>query len=1191
MSLSFHAGRKDENRMFTASVSHHRSWRSRWTPLLPVLLGLACVSAATAGAASAAPAWRLDAVANSTAAPGGAGDYVVEAINVGNQATGGEVVLTAKLPEGMTAQEASVRAPDGNGGFNTYGCTAGDGSSPVLSASEVRCANSQALTPFGQNGGNWEDLVLSVSVEPGAAERTLTASFGVSGGEAAAVETVAPVKVTSVAPSFGLNAFDAQFTDAAGDVSTQAGGHPDEGSFSFGFTSGTDALKGPIWPVEPVKDLSVDLPPGLVGNPTVTDRCTAGDLTHSIGIEVRPLCPSSSQVGIALLRDNPGGAVDPTMAAPIPVYDMVAPAGVPARFGFLVAGSVVSLDAHLRSGGDYGVTVTARDIPEGVSLLSTTLTIWGVPASPSHDSERACPNQDPPSLGGPTCSTNTAQKAFWRLPTSCTAQGRGLAFAAHLDSWFHPGVFSEEKTWETHELPGFPAAPSEWGAPLGTTGCEKVPFTPTFAGGPVTPQAASASAFSFDLSMPQSEEPEAIGEADLRKAVVTLPEGVQVNPAAANGLAACTTAQIGLHSAGPAACPDAAKIGSVKIETPLLSSPLSGSVYQAAQSENPFGTLLGVYIVAEGSGVTIKLAGRVDLDPTTGRLTTTFDDNPQAPFSDLHLEFFGGANAPLTTPPACGTYRTHAVLTSWSGKTVTTDPAFTIAQGPGGGACGPLGFAPSFTAGTVSSHAGAFSPFLLSFSRTDAEQQIGGLSFTMPPGVAAVLKGVARCAEAGIKAAENETGGCPEASRIGSVTVGSGSGPDPYFLKGTVYLTGPYNNGPFGEVVVVPAVAGPFNLGNVVVRGSIRVDARTAQPTVVSDPFPLFVKSTGIPTDVRRVDVSVDRPGFTFNPTNCNELHATGTLTSAQGATAGVSSRFQAAECRSLAFHPKFTASTQGNTSRKNGASLDVKVGFAPGQANIAKVKVSLPRALPSRLDTLKLACTDAVFEANPAACPAASRVGTAVAKTPVLTATLTGPAYIVSHGGAAFPDVEMVLQGEGVTLVLDGKTDISPKTNITTSTFDTVPDVPVSSFELKLPEGAHSVLGAPGGNLCSKTLVMPTTLTGQNGAVLRQSTRIAVTGCKPAIRVLGHSVKGEQGSIRVAVPFAGTLVASGVGIARSVRHARGARVVTIGVTLGDHARQVLAKNPSQRVNAKVTLRFTPKHGAPLTAHVSLLMG
>jgi hypothetical protein len=574
----------------------------------------------------------------------------------------------------------------------------------------------------------------------------------------------------------------------------------------------------------------------------------------------------------------------------------------------------------------------------------------------------------------------------------------------------------------------------------------------------------------------------------------------------------------------------------------------------------------------------------VELDPTTGQIKTTVENAPQLPFSNLHIALKDGPRAALSNPVRCGAYTTQAVLASWSGASVTTSSPFTVSRDGHGAPCPPASFAPSFAAGTTNPVAGAYSPFALSFSRSDTEPELGGLEATLAPGLVAKLAGVARCGDG-----EASAGQCPEASRIGSVTVASGAGSEPYVLKGSIYLTGPYNGGPFGEAVVVPAVAGPFDLGNVVVRGSIRVNPTTGQATVVSDPFPRYVNETGIPTDVRRVDVMVDRPDFTLNPTNCSALSVNGTLTSTEGMTANVASRFQAAECRSLGFHPAFTASTQGRTSRREGASLSVKVGFHAGQANIAKVKVSLPKALPSRLDTLKLACRDTVFAANPAACPAASRVGTAVAKTPILASALTGPAYIVSHGGAAFPDLEIVLQGEGVTLVLDGHTDI--KNNITTSTFNTVPDVPVSAFELKLPEGVHSVLGAPGGSLCGKTLVMPTTLTGQNGAVLRQSTRIKVTGCKPAIGVVGHSVKGAHALIRVAVPSAGTLVAVGGDVGRSVKRVAGAETATIAVTLSGHDLRVLARNPRQRVNAKVKLRFTPKRGAPLTAYVRLLLG
>jgi hypothetical protein len=433
----------------------------------------------------------------------------------------------------------------------------------------------------------------------------------------------------------------------------------------------------------------------------------------------------------------------------------------------------------------------------------------------------------------------------------------------------------------------------------------------------------------------------------------------------------------------------------------------------------------------------------------------------------------------------------------------------------------------------------------LSFSRQDTEQEITGLSAMLPPGLLANLAGVPRCSDGDANA-----GSCPEASRIGTVNVGAGAG-DPVFLKGGIYLTGPYNGGPFGEAVIVPAIAGPFNLGNVVVRGSIRIDPVTAQASVVSDPFPRFVGSTGVPTDVRRVDVVLDRPGFSFAPTGCEPSSIPATLTGAGGAVASVSSPYQAVNCPDLSFHPSFTASTQGNgTFNHNGASLDVKIATSQGphspstsgEANIRKVEVQLPKRLPARLTTLQKACTEAQFATNPAGCPAASDVGTATAHTPILASPLSGPAYLVSHGGEAFPDLVLILQGEGITLHVTGHTQI--KHGITYSRFETVPDAPISSFELNLPESPTSALAATE-SLCSNTrtvtvrkrvlvhrngharhvtrsvqrqvaepLDMPTKITAQNGAVLEQSTKIAVTGCaKTAVKSKAHgkNVKGAR--------------------------------------------------------------------------------
>jgi hypothetical protein len=295
------------------------------------------------------------------------------------------------------------------------------------------------------------------------------------------------------------------------------------------------------------------------------------------------------------------------------------------------------------------------------------------------------------------------------------------------------------------------------------------------------------------------------------------------------------------------------------------------------------------------------------------------------------------------------------------------------------------------------------------------------------------------------------------------------------------------------------------------VRAAINIDPNTAALTVTSDPLPTALD--GIPLQLRVVNVTIDRPAFTFNPTNCNKLAIGGTLTSTQGASSVKSSSFQVTNCAALSFRPKFGVSTSGHTSKANGAGLDAKLAYPAGsqgkQANIASVKVDLPKQLPSRLTTLQKACPAEVFNQNPAGCPAASVVGIARASTPLLPVTLSGPAYFVSHGGEAFPSLVVILQGDGVRVDLTGTTFISKK-GITSSTFKTVPDVPVNTFELYLPQGAHSALAA-NGNLCKSRLTMPTAFTAQNGAVLKQSTKIAVTGCPKIKKARVSRVKQKK--------------------------------------------------------------------------------
>jgi hypothetical protein len=1076
--------------------------------------------ASAASASASGPVWRIDAVANTTAAPGQVSRILAQVTNIGDAATdGSEIAVTVTLPGGLVGDNA------GGGGFS---CPTAAG------ASMFTCTTTDTIGTHEER-----QITLDVGVDPGA-EGLATATLSVTGGGTAETASTSVVtRMTSAIPDFGLATFDGAVTaDGAGTPFTQAGGHPYAVSTSIDFNTITNPnpFIGMLWPVAAPKDVLVDLPPGLVGNPTAAAECTTGELAN---IGAKPLCAPASQVGVAMVRLNSliGGVV----LGPVPVYNMVPPPYEPARFGFNIAGTVVSLDASVRSNTDYGLSVNAPDISEGLAIAGTSLTFWGVPSESSHDAERACAGEIPPASGGPTCAAGTSPHAFLRIPTSCSSPGTGVLTSAYADSWADPArqdAFGRpdqsDPRWTTasftsHLPPGYPRASVDWGPPQGPTGCDNVPFNPLLDGQPVISKASSPTGFVFDLSLPQSDDPGSIGESDLKKAVVTLPAGVRVSPSSADGLAGCSSAQIALRSTADATCPDASKLGSMEIDSPLLDVPLIGSIYLARPFDNPFGSLLAVYLVASAKGVVIKVPGEVRTDPSTGQITATFDNNPQLPFTRVHMVFNGGPRAPLTLPGTCGSHTTRAVLTGWNGKVVNTTSTFTVSGDGHGSPCPSPKFAPGFTAGTQNPIAGGYSPFGLQLTRTDDDGEFSALSsLSLPKGLLANVASVTtRCT---IEQADAHS--CPTASHIGEVTAGAGAGTSPFYVGGDVYLTGPYKGNPFGIAVIVHAQAGPFDLGYVVVKGAIQIHD-DGSVTVATDPFPTILQ--GIPLQIRDVRVNLDRPRFMFNPTSCNPMSIDGRVVSTDNQQAGVSSRFQVGECANLTFKPSFTVSTAGKTSKANGASLHVHVGThegptsagAPGESNIAKVDVQLPVVLPARLPTLQKACTAAQFGADPAGCPVGSFVGTAIAHTPILSSPLSGPAILVSHGGQAFPDLVLVLQGEGVRINLTGHTQI--KKGITYNHFETVPDAPVSSFDLTLPAGPHGVLttDVPGRNLCATTrtvtvtkrvtrrvhghtrrvtvkakkavaapLLMPTTMTAQNGAVIHQTTKIAVTGC-----------------------------------------------------------------------------------------------
>lgn len=907
----------------------------------------------------------------------------------------------------------------------------------------------------------------------------------------AALVTVVGLAVAAPAwAGFGFSdehGFEVSLTNQNGTPDIQAGSHP------FAYSTTVELKEVPFGPKsEPpyseggnARDVEVELPPGLVGDPGAVPACPIAEFSHVLGGvfgDSHP-CPDDTQVGIAQLLLS-GKTYNE------PVYNLAPNRGAPAEFGFIVIASPVVLVPQVRTGRDYGVSVKFSDLPEAYSLTKGKLTLWGVPADPAHSKQRgAClPGEgsfgEEPE-GGSECPASVGPLPFLTMPTSCSGS---LDFRARVDSWDAPGGFVEDSA----DMPAM-------------TGCDRLGFEPDIAVQPEPAEAASPIGLSVSINVPQTyDNPVGLATANLKDTTVTLPAGVALNPSAADGLAGCSEVQLGLHEPGPAHCPDASKVGAVEITTPLLTHSLKGGVFLAQQGNlpgngsNPFGSLLAIYIAIEDpvSGVVVKLAGEVKPDPATGQIVTSFLENPQVPFDSLKLSFFGGPRAALVSPPYCGPYVTTAQMLPWSGGASATPSAtFQITSGPQRSSClVSQPFSPQLTAGTTSNQAGGYSPFSLTFFRSDAEQSLSRIQVKTPPGLLGVLAHVALCGEP-----QASRGTCGADSEIGHVTVGVGAGSNPFYVAGKVFLTGSYNGAPYGLSFVVPAVAGPLNLGMVVVRGAVSVDPHTAVLTVTSEPLPQILQ--GIPLRVRAVNVFLDRREFIFNPTSCEPLSIDATMSSALGASVSDSSHFQVTNCAALSFKPRFKVYTSGHTSRSNGASLHVMLSFpeAPigSRSNVAKVKVDLPKKLPSRLTTLQKACPAAIFEANPAGCPAASRVGFAEAVTPVMPVPLRGPAYFVSHGGAAFPDLVVVLEGYGVRVDLVGSTFINEHTNVTSSTFRTIPDVPVGTFQLYLPQGRNSALAA-NANLCAaKILKMPTTFVSQGGAQIKTTTPIVVTGCK----------------------------------------------------------------------------------------------
>jgi hypothetical protein len=929
-------------------------------------------------------------------------------------------------------------------------------------------------------------MEVSVTVTEPAVPGTLSNSGTIEGGGVPRAQTTAQNTLERGATPFGPTAFTAPALGLGGTPETQAAGHPYElptkidlaskfGETPEGLTNHSS--------VQDPRDILVDLPLGLAGSALSAPTCTLAQLSSGEQSLPSGACPPESVVGH--IRTSPEGFP----SARSNIYNIAPEHGVAAEFVFmdLLHNPHVLYASLVPTPAGYVLRTTASEIP-AISLTDITANIYGDPAA--RDGSGVEPKSQVPTFTS---------------PAACN--GQPLVTKVHMDSWQHPGTYNPDGSPNLAE-PNWVTATST--APP-VTGCNKLAglFKPTITATPTTDQGDSPTGLEVDLKLPQQSGAETLAIPPLKKAVVTLPEGMTVNPSSANGLEGCSLAALGMSASGepdaaPPHCPDASKIGELELETPALPGVLGGQIYVAKQTENPFGSLLALYLVVDDpkTGVVVKIPGEIKADPTTGQLQTVIDNSPQFPFSELRTKFFAGQKAALRTPSVCGTYKVTSNLTPWSapesGPPATPAGTFKITQGCAESADTEPN-KPAFSAGTITPVAGAYSPFVLKLAREDGSQEFKGLNVALPPGLIGKLAGVQECPEADIAAArarEHEGGGvqeqtspsCPASSEVGTVTVGAGAGLTPYYATGHAYLAGPYKGAPLSLAIITPAVAGPYDLGTVVVRNALEVNPETTQITAVSDEIPHILG--GIPLDIRSIALSMNRPNFTLNPTSCEKKSITGTATSVLGQAAPLTNPFQVGGCKALGFHPNLALSLKGGTKRHTFPALKAVLTYPKGNyANIAKTQVTLPHSSFLEQGHIKTVCTRPQLASQ--TCPAASVYGKATAVTPLLDKPLSGPVYLGVGFGNKLPDLVAELNGQ-IRVLLDGKVDTGVGDGLR-NTFEVIPDAPVSKFTLELYGGKKSLV-VNSENLCSpnaKTKAI-VDFTGQNGKVYDTTPTVA---------------------------------------------------------------------------------------------------
>lgn len=1081
---------------------------SRRLASLTALLSLFALGALwPAGAAAApTPAWALTLTPMPGAfAPGATGEYLVLATNVGAaQTTADPAVIEVDLPPTVTPL-AVTAANNSTVGTEPPDCEVN------VSGKALLCETAEEVPPHYSIGA-----LFSVEVPLAAAGQEIEAKASVSGGGANPLETPVFTPVQEEPLPFGfLEDASAELTEDDGTPTLLAGSHPYQGTVRIGFP--TESIGGKLTGAGHPRDVAIELPRGLIGNPAASpDLCTEAELIS----ELTPGCPDKSQIGVidvtTLVGEGEGKGGGTVLTSPL--YNMVPPPGAAAEVAFNAAG--VGIFVHLlgavRSDSDYGIEAYTRDLLALTihPIFGTQTQLWGDPSADAHNRIRGKCLIGPP-LFGPICDVPPQQTAFLTTPGECPEEAP--FYAAFADSWEEPSPPFEEQGigFEGTDLEGNPVAMEDCGA---------LEFEPEIQSRPTTNLTDSPSGLNFHLHMDQPTELGTRAGAAMRDAVVTFPAGMTANPSQASGLEACSKAQIGFEEEGgetffsrePQSCPDASKLGTIEASSPVLvqrdadheveidpesgkpiPEVLHGAVYLAEPFANPFNTLIATYLVVEDekTGIVAKLAGEGELNQSNGQITVRFRENPELPLEDIDVKLFGGPRGALLTPPTCGTHTTAAQFTPWSapeGNTASPSASFQLTAAAGGGPC-PAGEAgmphtPDLLAGTATPAAGKFSPLVFKLSRQDGSQRMAGIDATLPVGLSAKLAGVAMCSEADIAkaksrevpeqgAAEQADPSCPATSEIGTIVVAAGAGPTPYHTTGRAYLAGPYKGAPLSAVAIAPAVAGPFDLGTVVVRSALYLDPTTAQGHIVSDPLPQILD--GVPVDVRSVSVNIDRSDFALNPTSCEEKSFNGHITSALGQIAPISERFQVGGCAALPFKPKLSARLFGPIHRGGHPRLRAVLTARPGDANIGSLAFTLPRSEFIDQGHFRTICTRVQFAANQ--CPAGSVYGHVTAYSPLVDYALQGPVYLRSSVHK-LPDAVASLHGPpSQPIALEGAARVDSVKGRLRARVETFPDAPITRVVIVM-QGGKKGLFQNSTNICKGRHRAAVSFRGQNG-------------------------------------------------------------------------------------------------------------